>query len=64
MKEVPMYPPIPKQLSFRLKSPMYKLKNIGEIIPPCLTPVATKKLVEHVLPLRTALFNTGCYKKN
>ena len=42
MKEVPMYPPIPEQLRFRLKSSMYKLKSIGEIIPPCLTPFVTQ----------------------
>ena len=53
MKEVHMYPPIPEQLSFRLKSSMYKLKSIDEIIPPCLTPFVTHKLVEHVLPQRT-----------
>ena len=52
-ERVPMYPPIPEQLSFRLKSSMYKLKSIGEIIPPCLTPFVTQKLVEHVLPQRT-----------
>ena len=48
-----MYPPIPEQLSFRLKSSMYKLKSIGEIIPPCFTPFVTQKLVEHVLSQRT-----------
>ena len=53
MKEVPMYPPIPEQLSFRLKLSMYKLKSIGEIIPPCLTPFVTQKLVKHVLPQLT-----------
>ena len=51
-----MYPPIPEQLSFTLKSSMYKLKNIGEIILPCLTPFLTQKLVEHVLPQRTNIF--------
>ena len=45
--------PIPEQLSFRLKSSMYKLKSIGEIIPPRLTQFATQKLVEHVLYQRT-----------
>ena len=43
-----MYPPIPDQLSIKLKSFMYKLKSIGEIIPLCLTPFVTQKLVEHV----------------
>ena len=59
MKEVPMYSPIPEQLSFRLKLSMYNLKSIGEIIPPCLTPFVTQKLVEHVLPKRTNAFNFG-----
>ena len=51
-----MYPPIPKQFSFTLKLSMYKLKSIGKIIPPCLTPFVTQKLVEHVLPQRIDIF--------
>ena len=43
-----MYPPIPEQLSDKLKSSMYKLKSIGDIIPPCLAPFVTQKLTEHV----------------
>ena len=36
-----------EQLSIKPKSSMYKLNSICEVIPPCLTPVATPKLVEH-----------------
>ena len=48
-----MYPLIPEQLSVKLKSFMYRLKSIGDIIPPGLTPFITQKLTEHVSPQRT-----------
>ena len=47
-----MYPPIPEQVNLKLKSPMYKLRRIGDIIPPCLTPFVTQNLTEHVSPQR------------
>ena len=38
-----MYAPILEQLSVELKSSMYKLNSIGEIIPPWLTPFLPQK---------------------
>ena len=38
-----MYLKMPEQLSAKLESCMYKLNNIGEIIPPCCTPFVTHK---------------------
>ena len=56
-----VYLQIREQLSLKLKSSMYKSKSIGEII--CLTPFATQKLMEHVLPQRTNIFLRE-YQKN
>ena len=52
----PKYPSISELFKAMLRSSMYILNKMREIIPPCFTPLATVNCVEIVVPQRTTNF--------